>query len=121
MIQPMELRHNDKWNKDCLIVYSLGNFISNQQKRDTKGGAMVEVTLERDFLGRVTLKCADYSLVFCQQPLNGVREYKVVPVEQCRPQWKSICNAFEKQAESILNKHNIKVNRKAAVVTDSLR
>ena len=121
VIQPMELRHNDKWNKDCLIVYSLGNFISNQQKRDTKGGAMVEVTLERDFLGRVTLKCADYSLVFCQQPLNGVREYKVVPVEQCRPQWKSICNAFEKQAESILNKHNIKVNRKAAVVTDSLR
>ena len=116
VIQPMEIRHNEEYNKDCLVVYSLGNFISNQQRRDTKGGALIKVTLERDLVGKVTLKAADYSLVFCQQPLNGTRKYKVVPVEKCEPAWKSICNAFEKSAVSILDKHNIKVGRKAAVV-----
>lgn len=97
-----------------MVVYSLGNFISNQQRRDTKGGALVEVTLQRDLTGKVSLKSADYSLVFCQQPLNGIRKYKVVPAEKCEPAWNHICNPFVKQAESILNKHNIKVNRKSA-------
>ncbi|MDE6265736.1 MAG: CapA family protein [Muribaculaceae bacterium] len=119
VIQPMEIRHNEALDKDCLVVYSLGNFISNQQKRDTKGGAMIEVKLKRDLSGNVSLVGADYSLVFCQQPLNGVRVYKVVPVENCEPAWKTICNAFEKSAITILDKHNVKVNRKSAVVDHS--
>lgn len=116
VIQPMEIRHNDEYDKDCLVVYSLGNFISNQKKRDTKGGAMVEVKLQRDFTGKVRLKAADYSLVFCEQPQNGSRQYKVVPVEQCEAPWKIMCNEFENSAMKILDKHNIKVNRKSAVV-----
>lgn len=119
VIQPMEIRHSDKFNKDCLVVYSLGNFISNQKKRDTKGGAMVEVRLQRDITGKVTLKGADYSLVFCQQPLNGSRQYKVVPVEKCEPAWKPMCNEFEKSALKILDKHNVKVNRKAALAEEA--
>ena len=45
VIEPMELRHSHRFNKDVLLVYSMGNFISNQNGDDSRGGAMVLVNL----------------------------------------------------------------------------
>lgn len=49
-IQPYEIRTlTDKYKKtsDRLIVYSLGNFISAQQNLLTRGGLMLNITLEK--------------------------------------------------------------------------
>ena len=52
VIQPMQLEPNDKNNeRNTLLVYSLGNFISNMKTTDTRGGAMVHATLKRDAKG----------------------------------------------------------------------
>lgn len=114
VIQPMEIRHSEKYNKDCLVVYSLGNFISNMKTADTRGGAMVKVILERDFLGKVKIKTANYSLVFTLQP-DGINNYRVVPVESdATKAMKWQCDQFVKNAESIFSKHNVNVKRESA-------
>ncbi len=46
VVQPIE-----RFGEDQLVAYSLGNYISNQRKRYTDGGIMLEVTIEKDSAG----------------------------------------------------------------------
>lgn len=46
VVQPIK-----KYGDDQLVAYSLGNYISNQRKRYTDGGIMLEVTIEKDSAG----------------------------------------------------------------------
>lgn len=55
VVQP--IKHIKNKDKEALVVYSLGNFISNQRKRYTDGGILFEMVLEKD---RET-KIVDYS------------------------------------------------------------
>ena len=41
VVEPMEMRYSQEYDKNVLLVYSMGNFISNQSDIDTRGGAMV--------------------------------------------------------------------------------
>ena len=65
--------------KEGLIVYSLGNFVSNQRKRYTDGGAMFKLTLKKE--GEKTLiKDSGYILTWVYTPIeNGKKEYYVLP------------------------------------------
>jgi poly-gamma-glutamate synthesis protein (capsule biosynthesis protein) len=47
VIQPMHLTEDPSGQRQ-LVVYSLGNFISNQRQPLTDGGAMVRVVLKRE-------------------------------------------------------------------------
>ena len=73
VIQPMERRFSAKWGKEVLVVYSLGNFISNQNGEDSRGGAMVEVELIHNYLRpwAPQIGNAGYRLFFCQKPGTG--------------------------------------------------
>ena len=64
VIQPMKVVHSDKHGKDCLVVYSLGNFISNMKTDDTRGGAMVTCTIERGNDGVARFKNAVYDTFY---------------------------------------------------------
>ena len=55
VIQPMEIRHSDKHDKDVFLCYSLGNFISAMRTTDTRGGALARVTLTRDDTGKAII------------------------------------------------------------------
>ena len=48
VVQPYEQGENGK-----LVVYSLGNFVSNQRKRFTDGGLIVVVDIEEDINGEL--------------------------------------------------------------------
>ena len=112
VVEPMEIRHSDKWNKDVLVVYSLGNFISNQNGTDSRGGALVKATLNRDYLGNVRLESAGYRLFFCQKPKARTENYQLIPFGSehlLRSDSRSAYNAFMQNAHNILNKHNINV------------
>lgn len=114
VIQPMEIRYSEKYNKDCLIVYSLGNFISDMKTTDTRGGVMVRVVITKDALGKAKLKSANYSLIFTL-PSDGKSNYRVVPVEDVTSGYRKIqADNFEKSAERIFSKHNIGVTRESA-------
>lgn len=112
VIQPMEVRHNDKEDKDVLIVYSLGNFISNMKTQDTRGGALVKALIQRDKDGKVKFKHAEYDTFFAAKPTGPADNFKVIPSYASHKipagqmnHW----NLFNNSARQIFNKHNIGV------------
>ena len=78
VIQPMKVVHNEKENKDVLIVYSLGNFISNMKTADTRGGALVRATIVRDSDGKARFSHADYDTFFSAKPEGEKSNFMVV-------------------------------------------
>lgn len=113
VIQPMEIRHSDKFDKDVLVVYSLGNFISAMKTRDTRGGAMVRVKIKRGYDRKAKIEGACYHLVFTVPPTEECKNYRVMPVDECPERWKSAAKAFERSATEIFDRHNIGVRRDA--------
>ncbi len=113
VIQPMEIRHSDKYDKDILLVYSLGNLISNMKTRDTRGGALVKVLLTRDWAtGKAKLDKAFYRLVFTIPPTKETPNFQLIPVESySNGIWSEHCKSFTRSAETIFKKHNINVAR----------
>jgi poly-gamma-glutamate synthesis protein (capsule biosynthesis protein) len=80
VVEPFEMRHSTRWNKDVLLVYSLGNMISNMTKPDCRGGAMVKVKVQMRN-GKPVVHDARYKLFFCQKPVAG-KNYTLIPEER---------------------------------------
>ena len=94
VVQPFEMRKNPATGRNALVVYSLGNFISNMKTRDTRGGALAEVTLKRDNCGVATVSDARYHLVFTVPPSGGNRNFVVYPVDSVPAAWQTAASAF---------------------------
>lgn len=67
VVQPMELRTDSITGNQHVVVYSLGNFISNMSARHTDGGLLFKLELEKDSVTRVA-NCG-YSLVWTSRPV----------------------------------------------------
>jgi poly-gamma-glutamate capsule biosynthesis protein CapA/YwtB (metallophosphatase superfamily) len=79
VIQPMEWRRNDTLKKEQLVVWSLGNYVSNQRKQYTDGGAMFSVKLQKE-AGHTKIKEAGYQLTWVHNPMvNGRKQYFILP------------------------------------------
>lgn len=115
VVQPMKVVHNEKYDKDVLVVYSLGNFISNMKTADTRGGAMVWATITRDDQGVARFSKADYDIFFSAKPDGGNSNFMVVPSWETEKIPKSQLEhwkLFERGALKIFNENNVKVNRR---------
>lgn len=78
VVQPLEIRTDAATNEKHLVVYSLGNYLSNMYKQDTDGGLMVSLTLEKDSTTR--LSTADYQLVWVSRPVvSGRKVHRLIP------------------------------------------
>lgn len=115
VIQPMEIRRSESTGKESLVVYSLGNFISNMRTTDTRGGAILRVTLARDSIGNPQIRRAAYSLVFTVPPSIGKRNFTLHPVEsgEIPSAWTARKEAFVNSAERIFRRHNRGVERES--------
>lgn len=114
VVQPMKVIKNKKENKDVLVVYSLGNFISNMKTADTRGGAMVWVTLSRDSIGQAKFIKADYETLFAAKP-EGKKNFRVIPawLEDSIPDLqKQHWDIFQRGATKIFDKYNVNVPRR---------
>ena len=81
VLQPMIWEKTD--STEHLVVYSMGNFVSNQRKRYTDGGAMFQLVLEKDSIGNTSISEAGYFLTWVHTPTeNGQRQYYVLPAAQ---------------------------------------
>ncbi|MBL7851420.1 MAG: CapA family protein [Cyclobacteriaceae bacterium] len=71
-------------DRDNLVAYSLGNFISGQRVRYRNGGALLHVTLrkEPDSNGSMKVKISDatYSLAWVSRANDSRRSFRLVPV-----------------------------------------
>ncbi|MDE6754693.1 MAG: CapA family protein [Muribaculaceae bacterium] len=114
VIQPMKVVRNEKENKNVLVVYSLGNFISNMKTADTRGGALVHVTIRRDKNGNAYFSNADYDTFFSAKP-SGKRNFRVIPSwmpESIPASQKAHWEIFERGASKIFDKYNVDVPRR---------
>lgn len=114
VIQPMEMRTRPDGSK-ALVVYSLGNFISNMRTTDTRGGAMVKMLVTRNSDGRPVLSRVGYDLVYTIPPSykDKTANFRLVPVEKAvnHPEMGTHARAFLNRASDIFNKHNKDVER----------
>ena len=83
VLQPMELRSNNSPYTEQFVVYSLGNFVSNQRKSPSDGGAMVSLTLLKD---AHTTRIFDkgYHLVWVnrKKKANGKYLFEILPCKE---------------------------------------
>lgn len=111
VIQPMEIRRSEKLDKNILLVYSLGNFVSAMKRVDTRGGAVVRVVVGRDSTGRAAVLGADRRLVFTMPDgADGGKGFRVIDASKPpKGVWGERCREFVRRAENIFDRHNINV------------
>ena len=111
VVEPMEMRHSKEFDKDVLLVYSMGNFISNQSDIDTRGGAMVKVSLMMEGDHAVVVD-PRYKLFFVQKPIARGQNYVLIP--EARPDLlrndsKAEFTRFMQRTHDLVMSHNIDV------------
>ncbi len=117
VIQPIEFRENRYHpHKKVMLVWSLGNFISNMKTTDTRGGLMVRVFLHRGDDGIARVDAGQYELLFTVPPSGCKSEgFKVVRARNdadIPPEWRGRRNEFVRRAKDIFEKYNIGVSER---------
>jgi poly-gamma-glutamate synthesis protein (capsule biosynthesis protein) len=125
VLQKMEW--NKKENKESLVAYSLGNFISNQRKRKRDGGAMVKITLTKTD-STVSISDAGYYLTWVYKPIKNKKyKFTILPASKFERQYPDSLNKtssakmklFIKDSRKLLNKENL--NFPEYLYNDSLK
>jgi poly-gamma-glutamate capsule biosynthesis protein CapA/YwtB (metallophosphatase superfamily) len=79
VIQPMEWRKE----KNQLVVYSLGNFVSGQRDRYKNGGAMVRMDfskITKDSVSTSTIDSVGYLLEWVYRTADVNKDYYILPI-----------------------------------------
>ncbi|MBR3757746.1 MAG: CapA family protein [Bacteroidaceae bacterium] len=111
VLQPMEVRSDEYIAARHLVVYSLGNYISNMSVPNTDGGAMVKLELKK--IGHIAaLADCSYSLVWTSRPsLRGGGNYLLYPAadppQTINEAEKSRLDRFLKSVRNLFKKSNI--------------
>lgn len=105
----MEWTPADSCRGDNLVVYSLGNFVSNQRTIRRDGGSMVRIELEKaDSITRVSR--AGYYLTWVYTPVeNGRKKFYVLPcsVYENKPEYFSRPSDYQKMKLFIRNSRRL--------------
>lgn len=112
VIQPLQVVRNEKEDKDVLLVYSLGNFISNMKTGDTRGGALVKAKIERGPDGKARFKNAEYDTFFSAKPVGTRDNFRVIPSgmsDKIPASQQAHWQQFDRSARRIFNAHNVDV------------
>ena len=114
VIQPMQVVNNDSTRRKSLVVYSLGNFISNMKTADTRGGALVRAVIDRDENGNARFREANYDTFLSAKPTGNNDNYRVIPswmTDSIPAMQKQHWTLFDRGAQKIFNQYNIEVPR----------
>jgi hypothetical protein len=118
VIQPMHrYQHPENPDVEVAVVYSLGNYISNQRQQYRDGGAMTFIKL-RKYNDIVEIAEMGYILTWVWTPIvNGQKKYYIVPVSRYENEEGffdaaslTLFNRFKNDSREHLNKNNINVN-----------
>lgn len=115
-VQPAEYR-KDSLNNEKLIIWSLGNIISNQRREHTDGGSSLQFSLYRDSTGEVKLKNIGYHLHWVWlHNQNGQKRYQIIPISksekitlEMNQESRKELNLFIKNERPLYLEHNINV------------
>ncbi len=118
VIQRMEWTKGDSVKKERPVYYSLGNFVSNQRRTGTDGGAVARIELGSEN-GRLTVLRAGYYLTWVYAPIiNYRKKFYVLPCAEYENRAGFFSNpadyrkmeTFISRSRRMLYKQNINVN-----------
>ncbi len=113
VVEPMEVRYSKEYDKNVLLVYSLGNFVSNMNDIDCRGGAMVKVTLAMDG-DKPVVSNPRYKLFFVQKPISSNDNFVVIPEDRpnlVRADSKGAFDQFMQRTHDLVMSNNKGVNQ----------
>jgi poly-gamma-glutamate capsule biosynthesis protein CapA/YwtB (metallophosphatase superfamily) len=117
VLQKMVRIRNDSTENDGVIVYSLGNFVSNQRKPKTDGGSMVRVEFTRNG-DKYSVSNAGYYLTWVYAPIEKYRKkFFILPCSEFenksyffdKPDAFLLMKKFISDSRKLLNKQNINI------------
>ena len=117
VLQPMEWQPKTTLNKESLVVYSLGNFVSHQRTFPRDGGAVLKLSLKKSDNG-MEIKSVGYHLTWVYEfRSKGKKHYDILSVKDFEgdPSYFSRNSdynklvRFSKHARELLLKNNINV------------
>jgi hypothetical protein len=126
VLQKMIWMKNSNGGKDGIVVYSMGNFISNQRKPKTDGGAIVRIEFTREG-SELKISDAGYYLTWVYTPIEKYRkkffilpcsEFENTPEFFSKPAEYMQMKSFIEDARSLLYKQNINIREKIYNGTD---
>ncbi len=114
VVQPTHVLKNDKGEITNIVVYSLGNLISNQSKENTDGGQLIKVVVAKENF-KTKIKSCSYQLVYVDRQKNEDKiDYTLLPIsryenmkDSISPDSYSKMMVFAKNARDLFSKYNI--------------
>ena len=110
VVQPIEKIVNSTTQKETLVFYALGNFISNQREETmgnekSEDGSIAQIELDRREDGTVYLKNYEYipTWVHKYTDKNNKLQYTVLPVEQTLENYDSSTGLLPQHVIEALN------------------
>lgn len=86
VLQPMEKRTielEDGTTKDGFVIYSLGNFVSNQSDKYTKDSIILNLQITKHSNGEITIDSYDYTPIYMQNNgANATNRYEIIDLEK---------------------------------------
>ena len=114
VVQPMELRTDTLSGQQNVVLYSLGNFISNMSARKTDGGLLFKLELTKDSIGTSVSNCG-YSLIWTARPtLSKKKNYVLypasIPTDSLSAEERNRLKIFINDTRELFRKHNRGIN-----------
>ena len=103
VLQKMVWNKRDSADKDRIVVYSLGNFITNQRKPKTDGGSIVRIELTRNG-DLLNVSDAGYYLTWVYTPIEKYRKkFYILPCSEYenKPEFFTDLSSFSKMKKFI--------------------
>jgi poly-gamma-glutamate capsule biosynthesis protein CapA/YwtB (metallophosphatase superfamily) len=117
VLQKMVWMKNQGTKKDGIVVYSMGNFVSNQRKPKTDGGSIVRISLTKEG-NEVKISDAGYYLTWVYTPIEQYRKkFFILPCSEFenKPEFFSTqaeflqMKKFINDSRELLNKQNLNI------------
>jgi hypothetical protein len=117
VLQKMVSIRNDSTENKGVVVYSLGNFVSNQRRPKTDGGSMVRVEFTRDS-DKYSISDAGYYLTWVYTPIEKYRKkFFILPCSEFenkpgffyKPDAFLQMKKFIRDSRELLTKQNISI------------
>ena len=127
VLQPMEW----KQDKNQLIAYSLGNFVSGQQSRYRDGGAMLWVELEKitsDSISTTQITDASYELAWVYRNNESPKKYFILPLKEFETDTimtkgkaaQSNLKLFASDSRKLFKSKNININESSRIPNENI-
>lgn len=124
VLQAMQkIIHPADSTKQAIIAYSLGNYVSNQRKRYTDGGAMIGIHLSKiissDSISKIKIDSAGYYLTYVHKIENNHKQnFYIIPTSKYENDtilFKDTSDIdklklFTTDSRQLYNKNNININ-----------